>query len=127
MWFLTYLVCEVSEVADMKPPRVFVSPEWIRKEADRMNKMRNIILATAVALLSSLAFAQEPTNKPQDDLFGHITQQEYLEEMRTEEGSEKKFLNEILAAAVSAGMLSVVGVMFYLRHKEKKKSDSVNR
>ena len=88
-----------------------------------MNKMRNIIRATAAVLLSSLAFAQEPTKKSQDDLFGHITQQEYLEKMRTEEGSEKKFLNEILAAAVGTGMLSVVGVMFYLRHKEKKKND----
>jgi hypothetical protein len=88
-----------------------------------MNKMRNIILATAVVLLSSMAFAQEPTKNPKDDLFGHITQQEHLEEMRKKEDSEKKFLNEIVAAAVGAGMLGVVGIMLYLRHKEKKKTD----
>lgn len=89
-----------------------------------MKKMRNIILAIAIVLFSSMAFAEEPTKKPKDDLFGHITQQEYLEEMRTEEGSEKKFLNEILAVVVGAGMLSVVGVMFYLRQKEKKRHAS---
>ena len=84
-----------------------------------MNKIRNIILAIAIVLLSSMAFSEEPTKKPKDDLFGHITQQEYLEEMRTKEGGEKKFLNEIVAVAVGAGMLSVVGIMLYLKHKEK--------
>ena len=87
-----------------------------------MNKIRNIILAIAILLLSSMAFSEEQTKKPKDDLFGHITQQEYLEEMRTKEGSEKKFLNEIVAVAVGAGMLSVVGIMLYLRHKEKKRT-----
>ena len=54
-----------------------------------MNKIRNIILAIAILLLSSMAFSEEQTKKPKDDLFGHITQQEYLEEMRTKEGGEK--------------------------------------
>lgn len=91
-----------------------------------MNKIKIIILAIAIVLLSSMAFAEEPTEKPKDDLYGHITQQEYLKEMRKKEGSEKKFLNEILGVVVSAGMLSVIGVMIYLRHKEKKESDQVD-
>ena len=84
-----------------------------------MNKIRNIILAIAIVLLSSIAFAEEPTEKPKDDLYGHVAQQEHLEEMRKKEGSEKKFLDEIVGIAVGAGMVSVIGVMLYLRHKEK--------
>jgi hypothetical protein len=39
-----------------------------------MNKIRNIILAIAIVLLSSVAFGEEPANKPgenKDPIIGH--------------------------------------------------------
>ena len=90
-----------------------------------MKIIRNIILAFSIALLSSMAFAEEPAKKPdeqKDLIHGWAAQQDYLDELREKQDSKGILLYKILGGAVIVGIVTVSGLMFYLRHKEKKKS-----
>ena len=89
-----------------------------------MNKIRNIILAIAIVLLSSMAFAEEPAKKPdeqKDLLHGWAAQQDYLDELREKQDSKGTLLYKFFGGAAIVGIVTVSGLMFYLRHKEKKK------
>ena len=85
-----------------------------------MNKIRNIILAIAIVLLSSMAFAEEPTKKPgehKDPIIGHSAQQDYLDELREKQTEKSSMWYKIFGAAACVGILSVGGMMIYLRFK----------
>ncbi len=87
--------------------------------------MKNIILATAVALLSCMVFAEEPAKKPDENkdlIHGWAAQQDYLDELREKQDSKGIMLYKILGGAVIVGIVTVSGLMLYLRHKEKKQS-----
>ena len=89
-----------------------------------MHKIKRIILATAIVLFSSMAFAEEPAKKPDKDLLhGWAAQDDYLEKKREKEGKKGIRISDFVPYAVGAGMVTVLGVMIYLRHKEKKQSD----
>jgi hypothetical protein len=88
-----------------------------------MNKIRNIILATAIVLLSCMVFAEEPAKKPdepKDPIIGHAAQQDYLDELREKQTEKSTMWYKVFGAAACVGILSVGGLMVYLRHKEKK-------
>ena len=90
-----------------------------------MKTIRNIILAFSIALLSSMAFAEEPAKKTEEQkdlVHGWAAQQDYLDELREKQDSKGILLYKILGGAVIVGIVTVSGTMFYLRHKEKKKS-----
>jgi len=85
-----------------------------------MNKIRNIILAIAIVLLSSVAFGEEPANKPgenKDPIIGHSAQQDYLDELREKQTEKSPIWYKILGVAACVGILSVGGLMIYLRFK----------
>ena len=85
-----------------------------------MNKIRNIILAIAIVLLSSMAFAEEPVKKPgenKDPILGHTAQQEYLDELREKQTEKSTMWYKVFGAAACVGILSVGGLMIYLRFK----------
>ena len=82
-----------------------------------MNRIRNIILAIAIALLSSMAFAGEPANKPDDQILGHTAQQEYLDELREKQTEKSTMWYKVFGAVACVGILSVGGLMIYLRFK----------
>ena len=85
-----------------------------------MNKIRNIILAIAIVLLSSMAFAEEPVKKPgenKDPILGHTAQQEYLDELREKQTETSPMWYKVFGVAACVGILSVGGLMIYLRFK----------
>ena len=87
-----------------------------------MKIIRNIILAFSIALLSSMAFAEEPAKKPdeqKDLLHGWAAQQDYLDELREKQDSKGTLLYKFFGGAAIVGIVTVSGLMFYLRHKEK--------
>jgi hypothetical protein len=82
-----------------------------------MNKIRNIILAAAIVLLSSMAFAEEPAKKPDEQILGHTAQQEYLDELREKQTEKGTMWYKVFGVAACVGILSVGGLMVYLRFK----------
>jgi hypothetical protein len=85
-----------------------------------MNKIRNIILVTAIVLLSSMALAAEPANKPdeqKDPIIGHSAQQDYLDEIRERQTEKSTMWYKVFGAVACVGILSVGGLMIYLRFK----------
>ena len=82
-----------------------------------MNKIKNIILATAIVLLSSMALAAEPAKKSDDQILGHTAQQEYLDELREKQTEKGTMWYKVFGVAACVGILSVGGLMIYLRFK----------
>ena len=85
-----------------------------------MNKIRNIILAIAIVFLSSMAFAEEPAKKPdefKDPIIGHSAQQDYLDELREKQTEKSTMWYKVFGVAACVGILSVGGLMIYLRFK----------
>jgi len=87
-----------------------------------MNKIRTIILATAIALLSCMAFAEEPAKKPdehKDPVIGHAAQQDYLDELREKQTEKSTMWYKVFGVAACVGILSVGGLMVYLKIKSE--------
>jgi hypothetical protein len=85
-----------------------------------MNKIRNIILAIAIVLLSSVAFGEEPAKKPgenKDPIIGHSAQQDYLDELRAKQTEKSSMWYKVFGVAACVGILSVGGLMIYFRFK----------
>ena len=85
-----------------------------------MNKIRNIILAISIVLLSSMAFAEEPatnTDEHKDPIIGHSAQQDYLDELREKQTEKSTMWYKVFGVAACVGILSVGGLMVYLRFK----------
>ena len=82
-----------------------------------MNKIRSIILAIAIVLLSSMAFAGEPAKNSDNQILGHTSQQEYLDELREKQTEKSTMWYKVFGVAACVGILSVGGLMIYLRFK----------
>lgn len=82
-----------------------------------MNKIRNIILAIAIVLLSSMTFAAEPAKNSDNQILGHTAQQEYLDELREKQTEKSTMWYKVFGVAACIGILSVGGLMIYLRFK----------
>ena len=82
-----------------------------------MNRIRNIILAIAIVLLSSMAFAEEPAKNSDNQILGHTSQQEYLDELREKQTEKSTMWYKVFGVAACVGILSVGGLMIYLRFK----------
>ena len=86
-----------------------------------MNRTRAVILAIAIALLPSMALAEEPAKKPDKDLIhGWAAQDDYLQKKREKEGKKGIRISDFVPYAVGAGMVTVLGVMIYLKRKSDK-------
>lgn len=82
-----------------------------------MNRIRAVILAIAIALLPSMALAEEPAK---DLVHGWVAQDEYLEKKRETEGKKGIMIRDFELYAAGAGMVTVLGVMIYLKRKSDK-------
>lgn len=86
-----------------------------------MNRIRAVILAIAIALLPSMALAEEPAKKPDKDLVhGWVAEDEYLEKKREKEGKKGIMIRDFELYAAGAGIVTVLGVMIYLKRKSDK-------
>ena len=89
-----------------------------------VEKIRIIILAIFIVLLSCMTFAKEPVkdlNKQGVEYFGGQQQREYLDDLREKEQSDSIFLNEIISVAVIGGILTAGAIGFYFGVLKKKK------
>ena len=87
----------------------------------RIIRMRAAILAIAIVLLPSMTMAEEPAKKPDKDLIhGWVAQDDYLEKKREKEGKKGIRISDFVPYAVGAGMVTVLGVMIYLKRKSDK-------
>jgi hypothetical protein len=86
-----------------------------------MNRIRAVILAISIALLPSMAVAEEPAKKPDKDLgHGWVAEDDYLEKKREQEGKKGIMIRDFEPYAVGAGIVTVLGVMIYLKRKSDK-------
>lgn len=89
-----------------------------------VEKIRIIILAIFIVLLSCMTFAEEPVeelNKQGVHHFGFHEQQLYLDDLREKEQSDSIFLNEIVSVAVIGGMLTMGAIGLYFGVLKKKR------
>ena len=89
-----------------------------------VEKIRIIILAIFIVLLSCMTFAKEPVkdlNKQGVEHFGSHEQHLYLDNLREKEQSDSIFLNEIISVVVIGGILTAGAIGFYFGILKKKK------
>ena len=89
-----------------------------------MNRIRSIILAFFIVLLSCMTFAEDPVkdlHKEGVQHFGGHEQHLYLDNLREKEQSDSIFLNEIISVAVIGGILTMGAIGFYFVVLKKKK------
>lgn len=95
-------------------------------------KIRIIILAIFLVLLSCITFAKEPVNdlnkQSVEELnkegvhhFGGHEQHIYLDNLREKEQSDSIFLNEIISVAVIGGILTIGAIGLYFGILKKRK------
>jgi len=85
-----------------------------------MKIIRSIILAFSIVLLSSMAFAEEPTKKSEKSMvYGVAEQQEFIEKLQEKQDKKGVLFYKVFGVAVIVGFATVTGVMLYLRFKSK--------
>ena len=82
-----------------------------------MNRIRAVILAISIAVLPSMAVAEEPDK---DWVHGWVAEDDYLEKKREKEGKKGIMIRDFEPYAVAAGIVTVLGVMIYLKRKSDK-------
>jgi hypothetical protein len=86
-----------------------------------MNRIRAVILAISIALLPSMSVEAESTKKPDKDwVHGWVAEDEYLEKKREKEGKKGIMIRDFELYAAGAGIVTVLGVMIYLKRKSDK-------
>ena len=92
-----------------------------RREQERMNRIKAVILAISIALLPSMAVVEEPAGKSDKDwVHGWVAEDEYLEKKREKEGKKGIMIRDFELYAAGAGIVTVLGVMIYLKRKSDK-------
>ena len=79
-----------------------------------MNRIRAVILTISIALLPSMAVAEEPAKKSDKDwVHGWVAEDEYLEKKREKEGKKGIMIRDFELYAAGAGIVTVLARIFH--------------
>ncbi len=81
---------------------------------------RSVLYLLGIICVASVAFAGETAKKPdeqKDPLIGYSDQQDYLDELREKQTEKGTMWYKVFGVAACVGILSVGGLMIYLRFK----------
>ena len=78
---------------------------------------RSVLFLIGIICVGGVALAGEPAKNSDNQILGHTTQQEYLDELREKQTEKSTMWYKVFGVAACVGILSVGGLMIYLRFK----------